>query len=115
MSILVFGLFICSSVLRVQLLRPKRPREPRRLRQSYLQPFQLRDTCPCVAREFYRRSSAEDFLAEFSLMNERECLLPTIRVGCDGAYFNFQIGGPSWRAVCDAFQETPFKRRTRLG
>ncbi len=31
-------------------------------------------------------------------MNERECLLPTIRVGCDGAYFNFQngvfLGGP---------------------
>lgn len=72
--------------------------------------------CPCVAREFYRRSSAEDFLAEFSLVNERECLLPTIRVGCDGAYFNFQIGGSFLgRAVCDAFQETPFKRRIRLG
>jgi hypothetical protein len=26
-------------------------------------------------------------------MDERQCLLPTIRVGCDGAYFNFQIGG----------------------
>lgn len=42
--------------------------------------------------EFCLRSSAENLDADSSLVDERECLLPTIRVGCDGAYFNFQIG-----------------------